>query len=197
MPKTYSEKEKILIKNKLKEAASECLASYGVKKTTVDELIKKVNIPKGTFYLFYASKELLLFDAINDLHNKIQEKFLEELSLLKDEITVERLTDFIFDFIKFVDNTYLLQIMTNGDMELLMRKLPDDVVREHILHDEKSMDLLKAVIPQARNKNMEYYSGVLRGVFLNLLHKREIGEEIFDEVMRLMIRGVVLQLMEE
>ena len=27
----------------------------GVKKTTVDELVKRVGIPKGTFYLFYPS----------------------------------------------------------------------------------------------------------------------------------------------
>ncbi len=31
----------------------------GVKKTTVDELVKRVGIPKGTFYLFYPSKDCL------------------------------------------------------------------------------------------------------------------------------------------
>ncbi|MDY4210978.1 MAG: TetR/AcrR family transcriptional regulator [Treponema sp.] len=33
-----------------------------MKKTTVDELVKRTGIPKGTFYLFYPSKEILLFD---------------------------------------------------------------------------------------------------------------------------------------
>lgn len=35
----------------------------GVKKTTVDELVKREGIPKGTFYLFYPSKEMLLYDV--------------------------------------------------------------------------------------------------------------------------------------
>ncbi|WP_286081321.1 TetR/AcrR family transcriptional regulator [Parablautia intestinalis] len=40
--------------------------SYSIRcpATTVDEIVKRVNIPKGTFYLFYKSKELLLFEVI-------------------------------------------------------------------------------------------------------------------------------------
>lgn len=63
MPKSYSEQEREYIKTRLKEEAAKCLAQYGVRRTTVDEIVKRVNIPKGTFYLFYKSKELLLFDV--------------------------------------------------------------------------------------------------------------------------------------
>ena len=62
MPKSYSEQEREYIRKRLKEEAADCLARYGVRRTTVDELVKRVNIPKGTFYLFYKSKELLLFE---------------------------------------------------------------------------------------------------------------------------------------
>lgn len=48
---------------------------FGVKKTTVDELVKRVSIPKGTFYLFYPSKEQLFFDVFLDKHNAIQQTF--------------------------------------------------------------------------------------------------------------------------
>jgi AcrR family transcriptional regulator len=197
MPKTYSDKEKEHIKNKLKEAANEYLRLYGVKKTTVDELVKRVNIPKGTFYLFYESKELLLFDAINELHNELQSQLLKDISLLSGDIGTEQLTDLICRIIKRIDQTYLLQIMTNGDMELIMRKLPDDIVSEHLKHDDFSMEQFIALIPQAKGKSVETFSGALRGIFLTLLYKREIGKEVFEESLRLMIRGIVLQLMEK
>ena len=60
MPKIYSEEEKKQIIQRLKEEANILMQEKGVKKTTVDELVKRVGIPKGTFYLFYPSKEMLL-----------------------------------------------------------------------------------------------------------------------------------------
>jgi AcrR family transcriptional regulator len=196
MPKTYSDKEKEYIRKQLKKAANECLTLYGVKKTTVDELVKKVNIPKGTFYLFYESKELLLFDAINDLHNELQMELLQEISMLSGQLDQEGLTDLLCRIIKNIDQTYLLKLMTNGDMELIMRKLPDEVVVKHLDHDDFSMKQLLSFIPQAKDKNVEAFSGALRGVFLTLLYKREIGEDIFEESLRVLIRGIVIQLME-
>ena len=55
MPKVYSQSEKDDIKGRLKEATRQSLSMNGIKKTTVDSLVKEVNIPKGTFYLFYKS----------------------------------------------------------------------------------------------------------------------------------------------
>jgi len=197
MPKTYSDKEREHIIKSLKEEAKKCLALYGVKKTTVDELVKRVNIPKGTFYLFFNSKELLLFDVINDLHNEIQNKFIREAAFFQGKITCEQLTNLLFGIFKQVDDTCLLSIMTNGDLELLMRKLPDEIVAEHLTHDELSVKRLISFIPQAKGKNVEYFAGAFRGIFLTMLHKREIGEEVFDYSLRLMINGLVIQLMEE
>ena len=62
----FVKQEREYIRKRLKEEAAECLARYGVRRTTVDELVKRVNIPKGTFYLFYKSKELLLFEVIQE-----------------------------------------------------------------------------------------------------------------------------------
>jgi len=167
-----------------------------VKKTTIDELVKRVNIPKGTFYLFYKSKELLLYDVINDLHNDIQNNFINEAAFLSGQITCEQLTSLLFEIFKQVNDTCLLSIMTNGDLELLMRKLPDEIVKEHFIHDDLSMEHLISSIPQAVGKNVEHFAGAFRGIFLTMLHKREIGEAVFDHSLKLMINGLVIQLME-
>ena len=60
MPKTFTDSEREYIKERLIEEAKKSLSQHGIRKTTVDELVKRVNIPKGTFYLFYESKERLL-----------------------------------------------------------------------------------------------------------------------------------------
>lgn len=197
MPKSYSDKEREHIINRLKDEASSCLSIYGVKKTTVDELVRRVNIPKGTFYLFYDSKELLLYDVINDLHDEIQNQFLSEVGSLQGNFSCEQLTNLLFQIFKKVDSTCLLKIMTNGDLELLMRKLPNEIVEEHLVHDNNLMKQLILSIPQASDKDIESFSGAMRGIFLTMLHKREIGEIIFDSSLKLLISALVMKLMEE
>lgn len=171
-----------------------CLSTFGVKKTTVDELVKRVNIPKGTFYLFYESKELLLFDAINDIHNDIQENLLTNLGRFQEGITVEGLTDFLFQLYQEVNQTGLMPILVNGEMDYLIRSLPETIVQEHLLYDDASMEQLFAKLCPDQ-QNIEAFSGAFRAIFLSMLYRREVGEQIFDEAMRLMIRGLVLQLL--
>jgi AcrR family transcriptional regulator len=197
MPKSYSSHEKEYIVKRLKEEAYNCLNWYGVKKTTVDELVRRVNIPKGTFYLFYDSKELLLFDVINDLHDEIQKHFIKEANLIKGKITAENLTNLLYEVYNMVDGTFLLKVMTNGELDLIMRKLPNEIVEKHLNDDNAIMKKLMDLIPNGEEKNIEYYSGAMRGIFLAMLHKREIGEEIFEGSLKLMINGLVIQLMEE
>ena len=61
MAKAFDDNERKLIKDKLKEGALLFIQQQGVRKTSVDELVKYANISKGAFYLFYTSKELLFF----------------------------------------------------------------------------------------------------------------------------------------
>ena len=197
LPKSFSKEEREYINKKLKREAMECLNLYGIKKTTVDEIVRRVNIPKGTFYLFFESKELLLFEVINDMHVEIQNQFMNDISLFKTKISCEQLTELLYNVYKKVDRTCLLTIMTNGELELLMRKLPIEVVEKHLKDDNKLMENFAALIPNIKKSKLNIYSAALRGLFLSMLHKREIGEDIFDESLKLMLRGLVIQLMED
>jgi AcrR family transcriptional regulator len=196
LPKKYSDNEKVIIQKKLKEEAMKCLSLYGIKKTTVDEIIKRVNIPKGTFYLFYESKELLLFDVINDLHNEVQDSLMEKFASLQGELTCEKLTDILMELYEKVMETGLVSILLNGDLEVLMRKLPQEAVEEHFKHDDFNLEQLFSFL-NIDSKKMEYYSGAFRAAFMTLLYQREIGESVFKDALRLIIRGLVIQMFEK
>lgn len=97
--KSFSEQEKEYIKKRLKEEAAKCLAQFGVRRTTVDEIVQRVNIPKGTFYLFYKSKELLLFEVILEEHEMIEQKVYQAVKEMKQDGDIaEQLTKIIYDF---------------------------------------------------------------------------------------------------
>jgi len=197
MPKTFSENERTYIRERLKDEAKKCLAQYGIRKTTVDELVKRVNIPKGTFYLFYESKERLLFDVILQFNDEIQSELLKEISALPEVPDAETLTDIIFRLYKRLDNSFLPRLIQDGEMEFFMRTLPPELSELHAEHDDNKVRELLAMLPGMKQDQAEIYSAALRSVFLSLMYKSEIGEGIFDDTLRVLIRGVVLQLLEE
>jgi AcrR family transcriptional regulator len=196
MPKPLSERERAYIKDRLVEEAKTCLALTGIRKTTVDELVRRVNIPKGTFYLFYESKERLFFDAFRALHDDFQEKMMAEIAACKDELDTEKLTDILFGMTVSPDWAGLLRLATDGELELLYRKLPPELTRLHEEEDERLMQSLVSLVG-IRTEKIRVFSAAFRGVFLALLHRREVGEEVFPDAMRVMIRGIVLQMFEE
>lgn len=197
MPKTFTDTERAYIKRRLMEEAQACLAQYGMRKTTVDELVKRVNIPKGTFYLFYSSKELLFFDVFCTLHNELQATLLRWIDELQGNINVDTVTELIFRLYKQVDSTFIYSFIASGDLELLVRRLPSEVAKAHTQKDDFSMERLLSLLPGVHVEgNIKIFSAVLRAIFCTMLHRREVGEDVFDDAIRVMLRGVVIQLFE-
>ena len=179
------------------QEAEKCLAQYGIRKTTVDELVRRVNIPKGTFYLFYESKERLLFDVILRFNDDVQVNLLNEISALPNVPTADALTDIIFRLYKKLDDSFLPRLMQDKEMEFFMRTLPPELTKLHTEHDDSKVRQLLSLLPGMREERAEVYSAALRSVFLTLMYKAEIGTAIFDETLHILIRGVVLQMLEE
>jgi AcrR family transcriptional regulator len=197
MPKTFTASERAYTKKRLREEAAACLAQYGVRKTTVDELVKRVNIPKGTFYLFYGSKELLFYEAFRFFHDELQVYLLNQINSMQAEVTAAKTTMLIFEIYQKVENSFLYQFIINGDLELVLRKLPPEVTKEHIAKDDFNLERLLTMLPGVKNDRIMLFSAALRAIFCSMLHKREIGAEVFDDVLKIMIYGVVVQMWEE
>lgn len=194
MPKSYSEEEREYIRKRLKEEAAKCLAQYGVRRTTVDEIVKRVNIPKGTFYLFYKSKELLLFEAIQEQHEIVNRKLYQAISnLAAKELSAEELTDVILEFYKMTERMPILKLLDLGEVELLVRKLPREIVEEHLQDDTDTIEKMFSLLPIKKEVDIKVMSAIFHAIYYATLHKTEIGEEHYDAALRALIYGVVTQ----
>ena len=194
VPKSYSEQEKEYIRKRLKEEAAKCLAKYGVRRTTVDEIVKRVNIPKGTFYLFYKSKELLLFDVIQEQQENVNRELYQSISGIADtEFSAEKLTDVIFGFYKMTEKMLILKMLDVNEVELLARKLPREIVEEHFQDDTDTIEKIFALLPVKKEVDIKVLSAAFHAIYFATLHKAEIGEEEYDEALRILIYGIVTQ----
>lgn len=205
MPKIYSEEEKKQIIQRLKAEANILMQEKGVKKTTVDELVKRVGIPKGTFYLFYPSKESLLFDVAQDFHEQIDEhmttgayKIMQDKNMSMDSLDfsncVEEVTDLIFGAMEITYNSCLKVLLEPESMALVLSKLPDDVLAKHREDDSDIGAGIFKELAVKRNLNVQALSGTFMMIILGGMYKREIGEENWKDSMRIAIKGIVLQL---
>lgn len=193
MPKGYSEQEREYIRKRLKEEAAKCLARYGVRRTTVDEIVKRVNIPKGTFYLFYKSKELLLFEVIQEQQENINRKLYQAISDIADtEFSAEKLTNLIFQFYKMTEDMLILKTLDVNEVELLARKLPREIVEGHFQDDTDTIEKILDLLPIKKEVDIKAISAAFHAIYFATLHKTEIGEQ-YDEALRIMIYGIVTQ----
>jgi len=196
MPKSFTENERYYIRKRLMEETQNCLKQYGVRKTTVDELVRRVNIPKGTFYLFFESKEILFYEVLCSFHDELQNKLIQDLQALNEHVSASRLTELLLDLYKRVEGSFLYKIITDGDLELLLRRLPPKLASLHAKKDDFSIEQLISMLPGIKNDNIKALSAAMRAIFLSMLHKHEIGDEVFDDALRLMINGIVMQMFE-
>ncbi len=194
MPKSYSEQERAYIRKRLKEEAADCLATYGVRRTTVDEIVRRVNIPKGTFYLFYQSKELLLFEVIQEQQQSINRRLFQVISGLSGtKVSAEELTDAIYAFYKMAEEMPILKLIGTGEVELLARRLPREVVQAHLQDDTDTIGEMLAMLPVKKDVDINVVSAAFHAVYYATLHKAEIGEA-YDQALRTLIYGIVAQL---
>lgn len=196
MPKAYSEKEKNEICASLRKYALEFIQKKGIKKTTVDDLVEATHIPKGTFYLLYESKEILIFDAITEQHDYIQNKLQQNFLQLKDNFTKESLCTFLSDSFAEGFNLGIIPLMVNGEFDVLIRKLPEEKVKEHVEKDDEFFTLFKYIFPNLNDSSIKKYSASFRAIFFTIMFKREIGDE-FTEVINILIKGIVNQMWSE
>jgi AcrR family transcriptional regulator len=67
----FSDSEIETILTKLRVRARECMLKYGVRKTSVKDIVSAAGISTGAFSKFYDSKELLFFEVIEEMHTEI------------------------------------------------------------------------------------------------------------------------------
>lgn len=196
MATAFSDNEKAIIIKKLNEVAHDCLLKYGVRKTTVDQIVQRTGISKGSFYNFYASKEILFFTVleeyqksiIDDLTSKIQEE---------EYIGIDKFTELIYGLYQNVRQSFIMNIIKNHELEYLMRKLPKDLIVNHHSLDDLLAKKIFSHVKIKDDVNLDVITASLRAIFMTMMHIEEIGEKDFDQVLKLLIKGLAQQIIEE
>ena len=118
------EKKKITLTTKKKElkekelflAAYKLFIDNGIEKTSIDDIVKKAGVAKGTFYLYFKDKYDILNQLILQKSNQIMKEALEKTNDLGSEDFRERTLAFIDYIINYLKNNVALLKLINKNI---------------------------------------------------------------------------------
>ena len=189
MARSFSESEKLEIRRRIITAAEEMFTLHGYSKTTVAEIAQAAGIGKGTFYLFFASKD----EVVWALHDSIHASFHRDLQEIMEGVAenpaqgIRRFLQAVFDVF---NDPLVVKLQQTGDFDRLVRAMSHDHLEEHRL---ASVDPLIPLVEFAqsaglmRSGDARVIAGTIRGVCFVGLHREEIGQELYPQVVQLLI----------
>jgi AcrR family transcriptional regulator len=197
MPAGFTDTEKQKIKEGLIKEGRKLFSQYGLKKTTIKDITNAVGIAQGSFYNFYASKEELYFEILDLESLKIRENMAKDMNLIKKENPGSGIKKMIFETYMALGENDLFKDLFSGSFGILLRKLPEEKIQEHMMMDYAS---LKPLIIKWQNegilkkKNPEAIVGLFHMLFYLSLHKKDLGDNYrgtFELLLDLIVDGLV------
>ena len=188
----FSELESEQLRKALLREARRCAVTLGMRKTSVDQLTQTVGIAKGSFYKFFASKELLFFAVLEDIHTELYDvadrTLRDNLSLPQSE----RAAAAILAVCRRMSETGVMVFIEN-DVAALLQRLPESVTAEHYHDDETHIRALLKANALTPKGGMALATATVRGLILTVSHKEQIGA-CYPQVLELLVRGACEEL---
>jgi len=181
----FTESEKEQVRQCLLERGKELFSQYGLAKTSIDDLVQACGIAKGSFYKFFTSKEELFYVILNnqeEVTNRLIGEHLKENLPPKEFIS----SFFHLAFDLADENPLLQQWFQEGERERIIRKLPKHLVKDFSKDNiKKGIPFVEALIQRGvlRKQDPEVINGVLHAIMLLRLHKKEVGKDLFPQIM--------------
>lgn len=188
MATAFTPRERNSIERKLREVALECAASMGMRRTTVEELARRAGISKGAFYSFFESKEHLFLSMLEEVHGEIYGRAKEvfdrsaglpswqRAALAMKEVCRATLEKCIAPF-------------TQDELPLLLRRLPEQLLRGHYHSDEEHLQQLLLKGGLTLTLDINTVGAIARLLMMSLMYRQEIGAG-FDQALDVLIDGV-------
>lgn len=188
MPRAFSEEERQTIRRQLREQGEKLFETYGLRKTTVEEITKAVGISKGSFYLFYSSKEELFLEIVEQMESELRESILEH-TLHPEENARQNVRRILSRFLLTYDAYPLLKEFSQADFDYLVRKLPAERLEAHSNRDNTFFDdLVKKVKREgiALKVPPRVAFNLVLSLVLVSLHRHDLGEDAYTETMKIL-----------
>jgi len=197
MPRAFTNIEKERIRAAMIHAMIEEIVEKGVRKTSIDHIVKVARISKGAFYLFYDSKEMLILDAIRSVQDDARAWLLRVIEAPKADPAkiVERFLTSIFKV--FEEFPLMKEIAKTDVMSDLLRSLPEEPIEKEYESDEHFFESIYKKLREEKiihELDKKVVAGLPRMILALVMNKEMIGIDRFDKLRTLLVSGISQEL---
>jgi len=189
MPAAFSSQERERIVQALQTQGRALFSTYGLKKTSVEELARAAGISKGAFYLFYDSKEALFFSLLEQYEADFKATLLREIAQ-HEFAPAERMRRMLAQALTVWKQNALFVHFSRSEYEQLLRKLPPERVAAHLAEDNRfAEDFVHAwnATGVTLAAEPQIVAGLIRALFFVSLHEDEFGPDTYTPVIETFI----------
>lgn len=193
MPK-FSEQGKARIQQYLLEEGERLFTTYGLKKVTIDDIVKAVKIAKASFYRFYEGKEYLFLDIAQRKQKEIFESLENVLKESESKTDRERVKMVFFVMSELMGKYPILTNINEETVEAIARKVSVQRLAEY---RAQGFDAVKTM--EEHGIQFRYDTKVVSQVF-HTLYQAWISlqgqpVEMQKQVIDIMLDGIIEQIL--
>ena len=192
MPR-FGEQEKVRIQQCLLEEGERLFVAYGLKKVTIDDIVKAVNIAKASFYKFYEGKEYLFLDIVQKEQKEIYEALEDVLIESKTKPDSERVKMVFCAMSDLMKRYPLLAGINEETVEIIARKVSPQRLQEY---SQQGFDAVKTM--EKHGIKFRYEIPVVSQVFQTLYQSwislQGQSGEMQEQVINIMLDGIIGQI---
>lgn len=179
-PKLFSAAEREQIKKKMLDAGFELLKQYGMTHTSVDKITEAVGLGKSTFYNFFSSKEMFIYELTWHQRNKGKEA-MQALLNGREKMTMPEGKAFLRRMHDNPDGVY--QYITPEDEAKLRAALP----KEYFIDEGTERKVMEYVFDRMegirQDINIKLASNMLKIIGMTFGARDELYPEEFEHTL--------------
>jgi AcrR family transcriptional regulator len=196
MPRGFREHEKEQIRAQLREQVRAGLATHGYRKLSVEALSQGAGISKGAFYLFYESKEALVFEVLAQFEEHYQRRLLEAAGSAIGAPR-ERVRTLLEHALVAWRREPIFRFFDSDEYRLLLRALPPELVDAGMRSDVRFAEQLIALW-RAQEIDVAWepalLANLLRAIFLIVLHEPEFDPAVYPAMVEELLAMIAVRL---
>ncbi|NOK62839.1 MAG: hypothetical protein GFH23_1086674n86 [Chloroflexi bacterium AL-N1] len=185
MPKGFSDHERERIHAQLLVKGQMLFGTFGLKKTSVENITNAVGISKGAFYIFYQSKEELFLNILEQFEADFQQSILREVTQ-QNVHPKQRFRQMLQKALELRKTNLFFSHFGQEEYEALVRKLPEEKIQQMLQNDEIFADKLIAAWKNEGimiNSEPKLFANILRALFVINFHETDFDQDVFPEML--------------
>ncbi len=179
-PKIFALQEREAARVKMLEAGFNLIKEYGMTHASVDKVTKAVGLGKSTFYNFFPSKEMFVYEIMEYQRDRSKQFFMDMLAG-RNKMSVNKAKAFLKKII-FSENS-IYQYLTAEDENKLKAALPP----EYLMNPEAETAVMNGLFQHMEGvkENIDYkvVANLIKIMALAMLHQDALHSDALTKTL--------------